>query len=149
MKQIPVTKKSKIRKLNSMFTCNARNSINNVIQHAFSTNPYPCTTLAISSHLSLAAWSPANVLLVPIFRRQIPCVACPSPRIRRRPHQCMLLLSPFSSLSAITMHPITLHKSIVDESMGHSLPKVQKFKLCARKILPRKVGVHLRDPKNE
>jgi len=132
-----------------MFTCNARNSINNVIQHADSTNPYPCTTLAISSHLSLAAWSPANILLVPVFRRHVPFVAFPSPRIRRRPHQCVVHLSPFSSLSAIIMHPITLNKSIVDKSMGQSLPKVQKFKLCARKILPRKVGVDLRDPKNE
>jgi hypothetical protein len=142
--QIPVTKKLKIQKLNSMFTCNARNSINNMIQHAFSTNPYPCTTLAISSHLSLAAWSPANVLLVPVFCQQSPCVTCPL-----RPHQCMLQLSPFSSLSAIIMHPFTLNKPIVDKSMGHLLPKIQKFKLCARKILPRNVGVHLCDPKNE
>jgi hypothetical protein len=61
----------------------------------------------------------------------------------------MVHLSPFSSLSAINMHPITLNKSVVDKSMGQLLPKGQKSKLCTRKILPRKVGIYLRDPKNE
>jgi hypothetical protein len=105
-------------------------SMKNMIHMAWSTH-------AISSHLTLAAWSPANILLVPVCRRQVPFVACPSPRRWRRPYQCMVHLSLFLSLSAINVHPITLNKSIVDRSMGQLLLKGQKLKICARTILPR------------
>jgi len=132
-----------------MFTWNACYAIYNMIQHASSTHPHPWTTLTESAHLTFAFGSLANVLLVPIFRRQVPLAACPSPCKWRGPHQYMVHRSPFSSPTDLSRCPITLNESIIDKSLGQFLPKGHELQLWTCKMNPCEVGVHFCNRKNK
>jgi hypothetical protein len=74
-------------------------TFNNMIQKAWSTHPRPWTAFTKGANLRFAPRSIANVLLIFVFRGDVPLAACPLLRIHGCLHQFMVNKS---SLSACT-----------------------------------------------